>query len=60
LRVNKLIKAAFEKITLLFESYRPYLNAVWENEQIDFSLLENDRLQNPVDSLYALIERFLR
>ena len=60
LRVNQLIKAAFEKITLLFESYRPYLNAVWENEQIDFSLLENDRLQNPVESLYALIERFLR
>ena len=51
---------AFEKITLLFESYRPYLNAVWENEQIDFSLLENNRLQNPVDSLYALIVRFLR
>lgn len=60
LRVNQLIKAAFDKISLLFESYRPYLNAVWENEQIDFNLLQNDRLSNPVESIYALIERFLR
>lgn len=44
LRVNQLIKSAFDKISLLFESYRPYLNALWENEQIDFSLLESDRL----------------
>ena len=35
-RIKKLLSAAFSNVNIFFESYRPYLNAYWENEQIDF------------------------
>lgn len=58
--IKKYIDKAFENVNEFFKSYRPYLLAYWQNEQINFSLLRDVRLNNPVETMTALAERFLR
>jgi hypothetical protein len=58
--IHEYVRSAFDKVIIFFETYRSYLHAYWENEQIDFRLLESDRLRNPVESIHALIDRFQR
>jgi hypothetical protein len=54
------MQKAFSNVSKFFESYRPYLLAYWENEQINFNLLSDERLINPVESVHALVDRFIR
>jgi hypothetical protein len=47
------MQKAFSNVSKFFEGYRPYLLAYWENEQINFNLLSDERLINPVESVHA-------
>lgn len=57
-QINDLITSAFQKADTYLELLQPWLQEYWINTQINFSLIRNENLKNPIDVLTALITRF--
>ena len=57
-QINDLITSAFQKADTYLELLQPWLQEYWTNTQINFTLIRNENLKNPIEVMTALIQRF--
>ena len=57
-QINDLITSAFHKAEQYLSLLQPWLQAYWVNTRINFNLLRNENLKNPIDVLVCLLRRF--
>ena len=56
--LDTLLSSAFDEVDVFIENFHPYLFAYWKNINIDFDMLENERLRMPVEAFTNIIELF--
>jgi len=57
-QIKFLIEGAFDKVNQFFNVYNVFLTEYWQNNNIDFKILENEQLKNPSEVIEALLYRF--
>jgi hypothetical protein len=56
--MDNLLGMAFGRVDEFIGNFHGYLYAYWKNQNIDFGILENERLRNPVEAFTYTIELF--
>jgi len=56
--VCDIINSAFDKVKQFLTRFQPLLEIYWRNKQADLSLLINERLRNPAESIGYTIRLF--
>lgn len=56
--VKDIIEGAYSKSSTFLTRFQPLLEIYWRNKQVDLSILVNERLKNPIESVQNTIRLF--